>query len=623
MSGLVRAGSWVALLVGMLCMGPALIDRAVVEQSNATFELSIPSSEVTELLRGGLNADAVYEQLTDRGLQSVDIEMQTIPGLELDGQLSIMNRTDLLPLVDEPASLRADATFLLLAPEASGVLERIERAAPAAQIDWIEVEGRRVYQVIGAGDLSVLPLGYDDAEIRWLIDRGLDVIARVPATVPSFEFATEELKRIRDESGVNRVLFSGETTPFAHDSGLMLTFAEWLRDEGFTVLTIEFAQQLGVATYATIAERVIRLHGLNLAQEPDPESSVDRAIRAVKERNVRILLLRPTDVPLAQQGLDELTTVMSGISEHMPPSFRLGVAEPFGRLGVTPLLMIGGIISAAALAAVTGALVGPLLAVALGALVGLLALAGTITGSELLADLLRLALAILAAILAVFVVRPRAGIGAASIEYLKAGLVVLLGGLMLSGFAYDTSFLVAAQGFWGVKALLLAPLLIAGVVALYQSLGRPRLTDARAALETPIRLWHIGAFVAIVGVLGYLLLRSDNTGVATDVELAFRQQLEDLLYVRPRTKEFAIGFPALLVGCLLAWRSRHGWWFYPVAAIGTSSAIDTFAHFHAPLLASVLRTVYGLALGYGFGLVAIAAIAIITRMAGRVRMRAR
>lgn len=623
MNGLVRLGSWIALLVGMVFMGPALIDRAAVEQSNATFELSIPSSEVTELLRGGLDAEAAYDQLSDQGLQSVDIEMLTLPGLERDGQLSVMNRTDLLPLVNEPAALPADATFLLLADEASALLERIERAAPAAHIDWIEVEGRRVYQVVGAGDLSVLPLGYDDAGIRWLIDRGLDVIARVPATVPSFEFATEELTRIRDQFGVNRVLFSGETTPFAHDSGLMLTFAEWLRDEGFTVLTIEFAQQSGVGTYATTVERVIRLHALNLAQGPDPENNVDRAVRAVKERNVRILLLRPTDVPSAEQRMDELTTVMSGISKQMPGSFRLGAAVPFGRLNVTPLLMIGGILSAAALAAFTGALVGPLLAIALGALVGLLALAGAITGSEAVADLLRLAVAILAAVLAVFVVRPRAGIAAATLEYLKAGLVVFLGGLMLSALAYDTSFLVAARGFWGVKALLLAPLLIAGAVALYQSLGRPRLTDARAALETPIRLWHIAAFTAIIGVLGYLLMRSDNTGVATDLELAFRQQLEDLLYVRPRTKEFAIGFPALLVGCLLAWRSRHGWWFYAVGAIGTSSAIDTFAHFHAPLLASVLRTAYGLALGYALGLLALAGIAILTRMAGRVRMRAR
>lgn len=615
----IRHVPWVALLIGMACMTPALVDRFAVEESNSTVELSMPDSELTELRRGGLeDAD---EQLIGSGLQSVDIEMLTIPDLERDGHVSVMNRTDLLLLSDELATLPPDATFLLVADEHPDVLARIERAAPTARIESIEIAGRRLHQVTGAGDLTILPLGYDDERIRALIDQGLAVIARVPATVSSFEFATEELSRIRRVFGVDRVLFSGETAAFAEDADVLLSFAEWLRDEGFTVLKIEFAEQPGVVTYATTMERVIRLHGLNLAQEPDPQSSVDRAIRAVKERNVRILFLRPTNVPAAPERLDELGAVMTGITEQMPPSFHLGVAVPFGRLESTPLLVTGGIVSATALAAWTGALVSPPVAVALGGAVGLLAVAGAVTGAEVLADLLRLAVAILAAVLAVFVVRPRDRIPSATLEYLKAFAVVLVGGLLLSGLAYDNAFLVDAQGFWGVKALLLGPPVIAAAVAGYHSLGRPRLTDARAALDMPIRLWHIAAFAAIVGVVGYLLIRSDNTGAASDLELAFRQQLEDLFYVRPRTKEFAIGFPALLVGSVLAWRSRHGWWLYAVAAIGTSSVIDTFAHFHAPLLASVLRTASGVAIGYVLGLIALAAIAFLGGLVERLRIR--
>jgi Family of unknown function (DUF5693) len=121
-----------------------------------------------------------------------------------------------------------------------------------------------------------------------------------------------------------------------------------------------------------------------------------------------------------------------------------------------------------------------------------------------------------------------------------------------------------------------------------------------------------------VGAVAYLTLRSDNTGAAFDIELAFRQELENLLYVRPRTKEFLIGFPALLVGILLTTRTRYGWWLYVVGAIGTASAIDTFTHFHAPLLVSILRTVLGIAIGFVLGVAGWWLLALAERGARRI-----
>jgi hypothetical protein len=106
----------------------------------------------------------------------------------------------------------------------------------------------------------------------------------------------------------------------------------------------------------------------------------------------------------------------------------------------------------------------------------------------------------------------------------------------------------------------------------------------------------------VVGAVGFMLLRSGNSGIEIDVELVLREQLEDLFAIRPRTKEFLIGFPALVLAIVAAARSRHGWWLYAVAAIGTASAINTFTHFHSPLVISLLRTVYGMGLGFVVGL---------------------
>ena len=88
--------------------------------------------------------------------------------------------------------------------------------------------------------------------------------------------------------------------------------------------------------------------------------------------------------------------------------------------------------------------------------------------------------------------------------------------------------------------------------------------------------------------------------------------------MRPRTKEFLIGFPALLLAIMLTTRSRYGWWLYAVAAIGTASAIDTFTHFHAPLFVSTVRTVLGIVIGYGFGVVLVLLVGLGERGARRI-----
>jgi hypothetical protein len=292
---------------------------------------------------------------------------------------------------------------------------------------------------------------------------------------------------------------------------------------------------------------------------------------------------------------------MEGTNGAVPNGLRPGVAEPFAELRPSPLLVAGGVLVAAGIGAAGGGLLGPLFTLLGAAGIALLALAALVAGIGVAGDLLRLGVASLFAVVAVFVALPARRLGPAAIEYAKAGLVTLAGGFAVSGLAYDTSFLVSAEDFWGVKALLLGPPAIAGLIAAHRVLERPGWSQTVPVLQMEVRVWHMVALGVAAAAAAYLTLRSDNTGAAFDLELAFRQELENLLYVRPRTKEFLIGFPALLIGILLASRTRYGWWLYAVGAIGTASAIDTFTHFHAPLLVSTIRTVLGIVIGFAAG----------------------
>ncbi|HYI66209.1 MAG TPA: DUF5693 family protein [Candidatus Limnocylindrales bacterium] len=613
---------WLLLTLGLLAMAPALIGRVVIEQTNATYELSMPDADLVAMLHAGIDPDELYGELGGAGLGSVAVEMRTTGDLEAAGEILILSRPEMLEMLlvaGEPVSdlPRGTAMFVSLIRGHEGLLEAISAADPSSRIEPIEIAGREFHMVSGIPRFEDLPIGYDDARVRELTDRGFEVIARIPERLNAPAFVIDELAGLEQEFGVQRVLFTGDRVPSAGSADAKEEFAGWLRDNGFVLLLIEFEEQEGIDAYVRRIDRGIRLHSIDLGRDAEADLGVDRAVRAVKERSVRIVFVRPNETIGARGRLDEFVSALSGMRAAMPGWLHPGVAEPFRPLVSTPLLAAGALASSIAIAALAGAMLGPLLSMVLGVGTALVGVAASVTGEPSIGDPFRLGVAILSAVLALYVAGPARGRRAAAIEYGKAALVIFAGGLTLTGLAYDNDFLLNADDFWGVKALLLAPLMIAGVVALYHSLGRPGWSDARNVIRMPVEAWHVVALAAAGFVVWYFLLRSGNTGTASDLELTLRQELENLVYVRPRTKEFLIGFPALLVGIVLAARTRHGWWLYAVAAIGTASAIDTFTHFHTPLLVSVLRTGLSLAIGFGLGMVVLAALGPVERWVRR------
>jgi hypothetical protein len=103
-----------------------------------------------------------------------------------------------------------------------------------------------------------------------------------------------------------------------------------------------------------------------------------------------------------------------------------------------------------------------------------------------------------------------------------------------------------------------------------------------------------------------MLMRTGNEapGAVSDIELRLRALLENLMNVRPRTKEFLIGHPALVLALMLLIQHRRAW--LPLAmllgAIGQVSVVNTFCHLHSPLAVSLLRVAWGAGLGVGLGL---------------------
>jgi hypothetical protein len=125
-----------------------------------------------------------------------------------------------------------------------------------------------------------------------------------------------------------------------------------------------------------------------------------------------------------------------------------------------------------------------------------------------------------------------------------------------------------------------------------------------------VRVYQLAILTLLAGAAFVYISRSGNqSDVAPSAfEIALRSNLTAVLGVRPRFKEFAIGFPLMML--LPALRLEHkrlaGWIFAIGIAIGTSDIVDTFSHLHTPLTASLTRVFNGAILGVVIGAIAIA-----------------
>jgi hypothetical protein len=113
----------------------------------------------------------------------------------------------------------------------------------------------------------------------------------------------------------------------------------------------------------------------------------------------------------------------------------------------------------------------------------------------------------------------------------------------------------------------------------------------------------------IVGLGAYYILRTGHNSSleVSSMEMLVRNKLEDFLVARPRTKEFLVAFPAIMMMVYCAVRRWKLWTilFGLAGVIGITSVCNTFQHIRTPLYLGLYRTGYGLIFGIIIGIVGI------------------
>jgi hypothetical protein len=353
---------------------------------------------------------------------------------------------------------------------------------------------------------------------------------------------------------------------------------------------------------------------------------VDRYVLGVRERNVRVVYLRTIqqrdgNLTIEQTNVKMVSDIAHQLRAH---GFTLGRATPIPLYRGDNRVLVG-------IAALGVPSIFTLLLIALGwyrrdlvasayVLTGLLYLGGLFSHHDMLArSALALAGALLfatAAFLALaraFAEPPQPAVGRQVLRSarwtLTATGVALLGALLVVGLMSSPLAMEEIEPFRGVKLILALPPAIALLLYLFSGkfpVGSKRLRDV---LLAPLQSYELIVGLVIAAAAALLVMRSGNQSevAPSHAELVLRHVLESALSVRPRLKEFLVGYPAMMLVPALKplHRGYAGWLLALGAGVGIGDVIDTFSHLHTPLLISVLRIFNGLWLGVVIGAILI------------------
>lgn len=633
---------------GIVAALVTLAQRFALERAYTTVEITVDGDDWAQLARrNGMNLEGLYAELYHRGVRSVTLYAASLRRLSDAGLATYMTGADVLnaaragslggPLADlaRAGRIHPDDTYVL------GPLPvlRLVQAGFA-----IQMGAARTAMLTGSGPvLEISGRGPD------LVDASLGMLPQQLQAVRAHRLAAEiRVRNFREVApGGLEAFFAGLeqlggrfTMIFDRDQvlgydRLLPDVAAQMKQAGFAFGKIEAfsarRRQKGEETLARlVAPEVIRVFSLTPEELAgvSPDAARDKFVLAARERNVRILYVRPflttpAGVDAVAANLDYVGAIADDLSRA---GYRLGKAAPLPASGTPGALFLLAALGTLGAAAMTAGEVGEALAlpvpprwlpagVALGVLVtaALAAWHHTTLWRQLLALLAALAFPTLSMLYLV----PGAGrrdappgpggsglrVALASVGGLWAvSAVTALGGAMVAALLSEWQFMMELREFLGVKVAHVVPVALVGLLIAAASAPRgtlwPRL---REWLRQPLRLEY-GIAIIVVGVLAVFALgRTGNSGLplATGLELKSRVVLQHLLIARPRTKEYLIGDPFMVLAFALAAVGARAW-VLPAAmvgAIGQVGLVNSFSHIHTPLVYVLLRTVYALVIG--------------------------
>lgn len=636
--------SIILLVIGVVTALLSLTLRYQVEARSRRVSLVVDYSELRSLASAtGVPIEEALRKLKGAGITGVAVTEDTLADLQSGGALHVQ-------LTPTPTGQEYRVTFgsPRTAARAGDYAARLLQGATelAPEGDRVALPGPgggTIYLPGRYEDVRGTPVGLDPNALSQIQEAGLEPVGRLLTPTGLTRESLRWLLVGVKEQGVNTLIFAGDSV--LGFSGLVKDAAREMRDLGLLYGSVEFGKQRGDQGLSEfLRDRLVRVHSISPAEmgRLTAKEAIERYVRAAAERNIRLNYVRLPEAVTANTFQDGVDYVDKLAHETARAGFGLTSPSTFTRVwpdtlpGRIPGALIALGVGAAAVMLLAGLV--PVtrtmqagLTVAIGLVCALLVLSGKNIALQLVALLAAIVFPTLAFVLFpqpigafedhthALVRNRRLAVVPAVAEFSAISVVTLLGALMVAGLLSELPFMVKTASFAGIKAATVVPLLLVSAVYLtgmtgqYPSWEQERdavTTRVRQFLAEPLRIWHTVAMLVALVLIALVVARSGNdSGLgASDLELRFRALLDRYLGARPRTKEFLLGHPALLLGLAMATLPRWRVWALPLVLlgiIGQVGMLNSFCHLHTPLKLTILRTFHGLWAGGLIGLLLI------------------
>ncbi|MDI3480564.1 MAG: hypothetical protein PWQ97_219 [Tepidanaerobacteraceae bacterium] len=608
------------LLVIAAFLSTYLLSIKISAEARAkTVEISVPAREVSMLATAvHKNPVDVLKELKESGLTSLAVEETTVKDLQNSGRILILSGWQVL---DHERFLGVDSQFLqgwlsrkdfnpksyYVFTKDVDIFNKLFSFMRARGYEIKSYTDRNLYiiqEVKGTGGFSSIGMGFDQKLLDMAEAMGLSTIVMVKGLKQKTPIEMNSLKTQLASRNISILISQGNEAPSNTESARILR--NYMASYGIKLGFDEFYES------EQLKEAIEKLDysAVRVYNRP-PHKWMDEYLLAVRDRNDRLLYLH-----LFLSGHKD---ILAYDKEHIAQirdmivsnGFKLAV-YPDRAAGFTPFAAnkLFSILSALGIlwvlekimkmAELNQAFSLKMILIFSALLIGL-----AIWDFTLFRDIAGLLAAVSFPVLGIYAEMKRENPPAdkgfcrawciAIYGFLRASALTLIGAAVLWGIYGGIGSLLGLEKFRGIKALYILSYGIIFILYLRENYSG-------LSLKKPIlSIWNM-IFMAIFGIMLFVLInRTGNFSVIPipKWELSFRIWLENTLWVRPRTKEFLLGFPALIVAGGLGAMGYNKWagWLYMVALVGEVSMMNTFSHFHVAALVSVIRSLEGMVLG--------------------------
>lgn len=592
----------VAAFTAIVCAF-SLSKRVAIEQANNQYAIAAEADTLETI--ASANGKTLEESISEfkrAGINAIVLPEQTI------GELISEGRIDLFGI-----RLQKESAAKVLKFNDEATVARVVRGLGIRFGKLVQNsrprDGQLTLPPVDAASIRSTAVGLDPRMVQLAQANGMMIIARCSNPLGVTSTSVRETLKWTKEMGASVFLAQGDQVLGRRDS-INVTI-ETLDSLKMLYASPEFAKLGGdVEMLNGMPKSVVRLHSAQAAEldKLSLGAAVERYRKAAKERNMRILLVRPVSFS-GDDTIKEFTQFVGQISYSLnEEGLTIGVPQPYQdpNLSKTIKLLIGLLSGVAALWVASNLIDGQngLIVGGLGALAIVIGAATSGKGLQISTLLMAMTFPI-GAYLWLISAKPNFIVG-----YLGVAFGSMTGGLCVAGMLNSVDYFIKADSFSGVKISLFLPLLIIGISAF------SKLNNLKEALKEPITWGAAALGLVILAVVGLMLVRSgnDSPSAVSGGELAFRGFLEELMPVRPRTKSFLMGFPALVIAIQMLVTAGYqkeklgkaaGWvaLLLMLSGIAMTDVMNTMCHLHTPVLTSVIRNLEGIVLGLIIGLV--------------------